>query len=519
MDNNEVLGLLPKSRKNLLRIIFSRLGLVVITIIAELVLLVGAYLWAFSYFKWLVLVQFVFTIIMILYLFNCSMDASAKLTWLFLIMLAPVPASIFLWFTQKNFGHRMVKERTAELIEATKDMLQQDKDTLYAPELIESGTDDLCRYVNRSGCFPIYKNTSTTFFPSGEAKFEAMLEELKKAEKFIFLEYFIITEGFMWGSILKILADKAAQGVDVRVMYDGMCEISTLTADYPKRLAKLGIKCKPFSAIHPFLSSHYNYRDHRKILVIDGKVAFNGGVNLADEYINKEERFGHWKDTAVMVKGQAVESFTLMFLQMWNLTEQEVKWDECKVEASAESDGYVMPYCDCPLDGERVGESVYMDILYRAKHYVHIMTPYLILDNELETALKYAAQRGVDVKIILPGIPDKKIAYSLAKSHYSQLVKYGVKIYEYDPGFVHAKIFVSDNEKAVVGTINLDYRSLYHHFECATYMYKTSCVSEIEADYQETLKKCSAVTNESIKNEKIFYKVFGAIVKILAPLM
>ena len=519
MDNNEVLGLLPKSRKNLLRIIFSRLGLVVITIIAELVLLVGAYLWAFSYFKWLVLVQFVFTIIMILYLFNCSMDASAKLTWLFLIMLAPVPASIFLWFTQKNFGHRMIKERTAELIEATKDMLKQDKETLYAPELIESGTDDLCRYVNRSGCFPIYKNTSTTFFPSGEAKFEAMLEELKKAEKFIFLEYFIITEGFMWGSILKILADKAAQGVDVRVMYDGMCEISTLTADYPKRLAKLGIKCKPFSAIHPFLSSHYNYRDHRKILVIDGKVAFNGGVNLADEYINKEERFGHWKDTAVMVKGQAVESFTLMFLQMWNLTEQDVKWDECKVEASAESDGYVMPYCDCPLDGERVGESVYMDILYRAKHYVHIMTPYLILDNELETALKYAAQRGVDVKIILPGIPDKKIAYSLAKSHYSQLVKYGVKIYEYDPGFVHAKIFVSDNEKAVVGTINLDYRSLYHHFECATYMYKTSCVSEIEADYQETLKKCSAVTNESIKNEKIFYKVFGAIVKILAPLM
>jgi len=519
MDNNEILGLLPKSRKNLLRIIFSRLGLVVITIIAEIVLLVGAYLWAFSYFKWLVLVQFIFTIIMILYLFNCSMDASAKLTWLFLIMLAPVPASVFLWFTQKNFGHRMVKERTAELIDATKDMLQQDKDTLYAPELVESGTDDLCRYVNRSGCFPIYKNTSTTFFPSGEAKFEAMLEELKKAEKFIFLEYFIITEGLMWGSILKILADKASQGVDVRVMYDGMCEISTLTADYPKRLEKLGIKCKPFSPIHPFLSSLYSYRDHREILVIDGKVAFTGGVNLADEYINQEERFGHWKDTAVMVKGQAVKSFTLIFLQMWNLTEQEVKWDECKVEASAESDGYVMPYCDCPLDGERVGESVYMDILYRAKHYVHIMTPYLILDNELETALKYAAQRGVDVKIILPGIPDKKIAYSLAKSHYPQLVKYGVKIYEYDPGFVHAKIFVSDNEKAVVGTINLDYRSLYHHFECATYMYKTSCVSEIEADYQETLMKCSAVTNESIKNEKIFYKVFGAIVKILAPLM
>jgi cardiolipin synthase len=253
--------------------------------------------------------------------------------------------------------------------------------------------------------------------------------------------------------------------------------------------------------------------------VIDGKVAFTGGVNLADEYINREERFGHWKDTAVMLKGKAVKSFTLMFLQMWNLTEETVNWDECKVEASAETDGYVMPYCDCPLDGERVGESVYMDILYRAKHYVHIMTPYLILDNELETALKYAAQRGVDIKIILPGIPDKKIAYALAKSHYSQLVKYGVKIYEYDPGFVHAKIFVSDNEKAVVGTINLDYRSLYHHFECAAYMYKTSCVSEIESDFQETLKKCSQVTPDSIKNEKIFYKAAGASMKILAPLM
>ncbi|MDE6665129.1 MAG: hypothetical protein K2K14_02920 [Ruminococcus sp.] len=304
-------------------------------------------------------------------------------------------------------------------------------------------------------------------------------------------------------------------------MYDGMCEISTLSFDYPERVEKLGIKCKDFSPIRPFLSTHYNYRDHRKILVIDGKVAFNGGINLADEYINRIERFGHWKDTAVMLKGEAVQSFTLMFLQMWNITEKSPEWDKFLTNdcEQADAEGFVMPYADCPLDDYKVGENVYMDILNRATDYVHIMTPYLILDGELETSLKFAAQRGVDVKIILPGIPDKKMAYALAKSHYRSLIKTGVKIYEYTPGFVHAKVWSSDNEKAVVGTINLDYRSLYHHFECATYMYKTKCITDIENDFCETLERCREVTPETIKKEKFFYKFFGGIMKIFAPLM
>ena len=334
------------------------------------------------------------------------------------------------------------------------------------------------------------------------------------------MEYFIIDEGLMWGNILNILIEKAAQGVDVRVMYDGMCEISTLTHNYPQLLEKHGIKCKAFSRIRPFISTSYNYRDHRKILVIDGKVAFNGGVNLADEYINRIERFGHWKDTAIMLKGAAVQSFTLMFLQMWNMTEEKPSWEECRLSFPADSsDGFVMPYCDAPLDGEKVGECVYMDMLYRSISYIHIMTPYLILDNELEAALKYAAMRGVEVKIILPGIPDKMSAYSLAKTHYKSLMKAGVKIYEYTPGFVHAKVFVSDDEKAVVGTINLDYRSLYHHFECATYLYRTSCISEIEQDFQQTLKKCRRVTKESVRNEKLSIKIRGRILKLFAPLM
>ena len=271
----------------------------------------------------------------------------------------------------------------------------------------------------------------------------------------------------------------------------------------------------------PFLSSHYNYRDHRKILVIDGKVAFNGGVNLADEYINQKERFGHWKDTALMLKGEAARSFTLMFLQMWNLTEAQASFPPELLSPieGPEAPGFVMPYGDCPLDEDKVGEAIYTDMLYRASDYVHIMTPYLILDGELTAALKFAAQRGVDVKLILPGIPDKKLAHALAKSHYRELTDAGVQIFEYTPGFVHAKVCVSDDNRAVVGTINLDYRSLYHHFECATYLYRTSCILEIEGDFQQTLRQCRAVTPETIRNEKLGYKIIGPLLKIVAPLM
>lgn len=519
-QDGRVMRLLPKKHWGILRFLFSRVGMVLILILLELGIILSAYRWFAEYFQWFQAFQIVFTIVMVLYLFNSGMDYSAKLTWLSLIMLFPVPASIFLWFTQTDIGHRAEKARITELITETKGMLQQEAGVLEESLLIESGTDDLCRYLNRSGCFPIYENTEVTFFPFGEEKFQVLLEELKKAEHFIFLEYFIISEGMMWGSVLKILADKAAQGVDVRVMYDAMCELVLLSGDYPKRLERLGIRCKPFAELHPFISSHYNYRDHRKILVIDGKVAFNGGVNFSDEYINHISPFGRWKDTAVMLKGEAVQSFTLMFLQMWNMVESNISWEECKIRVPVpDGKGFVMPYCDQPLDGDKVGESVYMDILYRAKHYVHVMTPYLILDNEMETAIKYAAQRGVDVKLILPGIPDKKIAYALAKSHYRSLVEAGVKIYEYVPGFVHAKVFVSDDEKAVVGTINLDYRSLYHHFECATYLFQVPCIREIEVDFQKTVAECREVTLETIRHEKLFYKAVGSVVKILAPLL
>lgn len=517
--SDEAVYLITKKKHGLKKLLFSRVGLFILLILLQVAVIFVLYEYVLKFWAAAMLFR-AFMVVMFVYLFNTDMDSSAKLTWSGLFMFVPLPTALFLLFTQLDVGHRKEKKKLSELIKGSHKMIKQNSFTIIKQELIDSGTADLCFYLNRSGRFPIYENTEVKFFPLGEYKFKAMIPQLKAAENFIFLEYFIIDEGEMWGTILNILIEKAAQGVDVRVMYDGMCEISTLPHNYPAMLSKYGIKCKAFSRIRPFISTSYNYRDHRKILVIDGKVAFNGGVNLADEYINRRERFGHWKDTAVMLKGEAVQSFTLMFLQMWNMTEQEPAWDECKLcFPSEKTDGYVMPYCDQPLDGERVGECVYMDMIYRSISYIHIMTPYLILDNELEAALKYAAKRGVDIKIILPGIPDKKSAYSLAKTHYRSLIAAGVKIYEYTPGFVHAKVCVSDNEKAVVGTINFDYRSLYHHFECATYLYRTACISEIEEDFRETLKKCRTVTRETIAKEKLSLRIRGRILKLFAPLM
>ena len=522
MNEEAVFRLAKPKKKGLLSLIFSRFLIILILLILQALVYVAIFVWLDRYVSWFYLIMTLFTLSMVVFLFMSRIDASAKLTWLLIMAVLPFVGAVFLLYTQKNFGHRKLKEREEELIEKTKNAIPQSERVLEKLKADGGDTEDLSKYLCRSGCFPVYDNTEVTYFPIGEKKFEAMLQELEKAEKFIFLEYFIIEEGYMWGKILEILIRKAAEGVDVRVMYDGMCEMSTLPVDYWKLLKKQGIKSKPYAPIVPVLSTHYNYRDHRKILVIDGKTAFNGGVNLADEYINRTVRFGHWKDTAVMLKGEAVKSFTLLFLQMWNIDEKKpefLPWLEDTGYRPANAKGYVMPYGDCPLDGDKAAEMVYMDILNRAGDYVHIMTPYLILDGELETALCFAAQRGVDVKLILPGIPDKKGAYSLAKSHYLALTEAGVKIYEYTPGFVHAKVFVSDDEKAVVGTINLDYRSLYHHFECATYLYKVNCIPEIEEDFQETLAKCRPVTAESIKHEQPGYKLLGVLMKFIAPLM
>ena len=459
---------------------------------------------------------------MVLYLLNSDIDPTAKITWLVIIMMLPAFGALLFWYTQSDPGNRLARNRLNTLFALTQDSIPQDPQVAASLAVQDKGAASLARYLRYTGCHPVFNQTAVTYFSSGEANWKEMLVQLQQATHFIFLESFIVEEGVMWGSILEILAQKAKEGVDVRMMYDGTCEFSTLPRDYPDRLEKLGIKCKIFGRLMPFLSTRYNYRDHRKILVIDGKVAFNGGTNLADEYINAITKYGHWKDAAVMLQGAAVKSFTLMFLQLWSIHEK--KWDfnehlNIHAELPVSAAGFVIPFGDNPVDKNKVGECVYMDILNRAQRYVHIMSPYLILDGEMEMVLKFAAERGVDVTLILPGIPDKKAPYALAKTHYASLLASGVRIYEYTPGFVHAKVFVCDDREAVVGTINLDYRSLYHHFECATYLYGVDCIEDIEADFQSVLKQCRAVTTETIRHEKWTVKVSGIVLKAIAPLM
>lgn len=518
---NEII-VFEKGKRGVIHMLFGRTGIIILLLLLQILLLFGVFRYLEMFIPYVFGGFAIFTFFMIIHMINTEYNTTIKLAWIILFALLPAFGALLYIFIRADLGHRALKERYQQVIRESEKVLPAQDRVMEELKLKNKGLYNLASYVGKTGSFPIYKNSKVTYFPLGECKFEEMLKQMEKAEKFIYLEYFIVDEGYMWGRILKLLSDKAKQGVEIRMIYDGTCEFALLPHNYPKKLKELGIESKIFAPISLFVSTHYNYRDHRKILVIDGHTGFTGGVNLADEYINKKKLYGHWKDTAVMVQGEAVRSFTLMFLQMWNIDERNTDYKVCLDEgevSAANTPGYVMPFGDCPLDHDKVGEMVYMDILNRAENYVHIMTPYLILDGEMTTALQFAARRGVDVKIILPHIPDKRTAFALAKSHYKELLRSGVKIYEYTPGFVHAKVFVSDDCKAVVGTINLDYRSLYHHFECGAYMEGTAAAADAEKDIQETLKVCHQVTMEDVRKEKWAVKLAGRVLKLIAPLM
>lgn len=516
------LHLLKKGQKGLVHAIFSRFGIIILLFAVQVLILLSVLIMFQSFAPEFFGGGIIIGLAVSLYIINTETDPTAKLTWVILVMGLPIFGTLLFLYTTLEFGHRKLRDRVEFLVSSTKNKIPQEEYVIDEFSKTDAGAASIAHYLQRTGCFPVFDHTDVRYLSIGENMLDELLLQLEKARHFIFLEYFIIDEGIMWGKILEILAKKVKEGVDVRVMYDGTNEFTTLPHDYPKMLEKLGIKCKVFAPLSPFVSTHYNYRDHRKIMVIDGNTAFTGGINFADRYINKEVVHGHWKDTAIMLKGKAVKGFTLMFLQMWNIDEKEPVFDpflNFPTLSPEKASGFVIPYADCPLDGDKVGERVYMDILNRSKRYVHIMSPYLILDSSMENAIKFAAERGVEVSIILPGVPDKFTPYSLAKSHYSALLDAGVKIYEYVPGFIHAKSFVADDVEAVVGTINLDYRSLYHHFECAAYCYKTECIGDIEKDFEETLEKCRKVEKSTIWKNYPWLRPLSFFVKLLAPLL
>ena len=512
-----------KAKSGIFKIIFSRTALVAVLLLFQIGLMVAT-ITTIEQYAFSVYVGFiVLSMIVIIYIINRKENPAFKMSWILFVTFIPIVGTVFYIFMQIQPGTRYIGKRLFVLGEKTKPYMVQNDKIIEDLRISKPANANLAHYLSKQVGFPVHRNTKVTYFRVGEEKFKELKRQLESAKYYIFMEYFIVEEGIMWDSILEILKRKVEEGVEVRFMYDGMCSIVLLPYKYPKKLEEMGIRCKMFSPIKPVLSTHQNNRDHRKICVIDGQIAFTGGINLADEYINEKERFGHWKDTAVMLQGEAVQNFTMMFLQMWNVTEKkEENFEKYLTPKSKEFRrelGYVLPYGDSPYDNENIGEQVYFHILNHAKKYVHIMTPYLILDNEMVTNLTYAAKCGIEVIIIMPHIPDKWYAFVLAKTYYEELINAGVQIYEYTPGFVHAKVFVSDDDTATVGTINLDYRSLYLHFECGTFIYNNQVVRDIEKDFQDTLKKCQRVTITDLRMRGVIETVAGRVLRLIAPLM
>jgi len=462
------------------------------------------------------------SIIIVFWLVKKDEPSTYKTIWIIIIMTIPTLGGVlYLIFEENPHIKRIDKRINAE--HNSIDGLLRDAGTQYTQQS-GSRAEGCSRYIRLASSYHPYKNTATKYYPMGELMFEDMLADLRRAQKFIFVEYFIISASGMWDRMLEILTQKAAQGVDVRLIFDDLGGGSLFSRDYVARLKAQGIKVVRFNPMTPVLSMFMNNRNHRKMLVIDGNTAFNGGINISDEYINQDNRLGVWKDAGVRLKGEAVLSFTHMFVKIWNAfcRSGERITDHMSYKSNEDfsslSDGVVMPYDDSPLNTEQLGENVYIDILNQAKNYVYIFTPYLIISEKMIYALKMAAKRGVDVRLVTPGIPDKKIVHRLTRSYYLYLLKSGVRIYEYSPGFLHAKNFVSDDEIAVVGTINLDYRSLYLHFECATLLYNSSTVKDIRDDALKTMEESREILPET-KKRRFWGGLADALLRLIAPLM
>ena len=507
--------------KKFWKLIFGRTGILVFLLLVQAVILFGGFAlidksaWIVNYTIGLL------AVIILIYILNARSNSSFKLMWIILILVVPVVGVAFYIFTRVQPGTAYISHRVNALIEEEKDYLTPHKDTLYDVYAESKQECGFMQYLYKRGKYPVYSNASVKYFPLGEDKFQELLYQLERAEKFIFLEYFIVDKGIMWNRILRILARKAREGVEVRFMYDGTCTLSLLPRNYPKRLEQLGIQCKIFAPMRPFLSTHQNNRDHRKIAVIDGRAAFTGGVNLADEYINAEQRFGYWKDAALRVEGDAAWNFTVMFLNFWNaFRPSETDYDAFRPMplVTPVSDGIVQPYADSPLDEEPMAETVYLNILAQAQRYVYIYTPYLAVGEEMLDALKNAAKRGVDIRLVLPGIPDKKLVFRLSRSYYLPLLRAGVRIYEYTPGFLHAKCWVSDDVTAVVGSINMDYRSLFLHFECGVLLQKNSQVAVLRDDVRATLPQCREIQVTECRTS-LPGTVLDSVLRLLSPLM
>lgn len=523
--------------KKIFRLIFGRLFWVALILLIEIAIMVGAIVFGVLYVSttnsWIVFLVigliWLMTVILSLVIINSTANTSYKNLWLATIAILPlIGITLYLFFGNKNATKRMYR-KIKPLREAIANIHYPDDalDDLSKKEE-DKFVHNISSYLVKESMTHVYKETETTYFPIGDVAFPIMLEELRKAKHYIYIEYFIIGEGKMWNSILSILKEKVSKGVDVRVMYDDVGSIGTLRYSYPKYLESLGIKCVAVNRFKPLVNVKLNNRDHRKILVIDGYVGFTGGINLADEYINHITRFGHWLDNAIMLKGKAVHNLTMLFLSTWSTTYKDkegINFDEYQYgkyipeNMTFKSDGYVHPYGDLPFDDMPVGETVYLDLIYHAQKTLFITTPYLIIDDQLEQALCGSAIRGVKIKMLVPHIPDKKIVFNITRSYYKRLIDCGVEVYEYTPGFVHEKIFIVDDNIATVGTINLDYRSLCLHMENGVLLYKCSCIKEMTDSFLESVSKSELIDKKRYLEISHHKKILWSLLRLFAPLL
>jgi len=503
------------------KLFFNRMVILATAFISQLLFLLSM-LWFLSDYSQLFYgINLLISTLAILKIVYDDINPAYKLAWVLPIALMPIFGGVFYITFSGNQLSKKEKRKMYVIEQETKKCLNIDSKNVEYAETIDPYGAQQMRYIEEYGPYPSYQNTETTYFPIGEENFADMIIELKKAKKFIFMEYFIVEQGYMWDSILDILKEKVKEGVDVRVIYDDLGCSLKLPHKYHKTIRSYGIKCEVFNPLIPIISSKYNTRDHRKILVIDGLIGFTGGINLADEYINKIERLGHWKDMGIKLRGEAVWSFTVMFLTLWDYLSGDdtdtISFKAKQPDISAQ--GFVLPYSDNPLDHEAVGENVYINMINKAKKYVYITTPYLIISSEMITALCNAAKSGVDVKIITPHIPDKWYVHMVSRSYYEILMKSGVEIHEYEPGFMHGKNFVVDDMYAVVGTINMDFRSLYLHFECGVWMMNTHSVMDVKNDYEKTLEKCIKISSDNFASISWFKILCALVLRLFAPLM
>ncbi len=459
------------------------------------------------------------SLVVVVYIINKHESASYKLAWSVPILLFPAFGGIMYLYCQGRLSIFRFKKKIEIVDKEIQQLTAKFPSANREFSSSHPSGSTLVNYLNNKG-FPIYSNTESVYFASGEEMYDELLKQLKNAKEYIFLEFFIVHEGKMWDSILEILKQKAAEGVDVRLIYDGMGSVTTLPRKYYKTLQRAGIRCVVFNPFVPVISTMQNNRDHRKIVAIDGTVAFTGGVNLSDEYINAVTRFGRWKDSAIMVKGDAAHAYALMFLRNWNIFQKEPDHSDryIKKPSQRKRDGYYAPYCDSPFDDDPIARNTYLNLINRANRYIYIMTPYLILDEELESALKLAAESGIDVRIITPHHADKKYVHLMTRYSYLSLIKSGVKIYEYEPGFLHSKNILVDDECAVVGSVNFDYRSLYLHFECAQLFFDASSLSDVKKDFMNTFDISIEITEKECKKDKGFSGLICQLLRLFTPL-